>query len=520
MSSRGKIWQASMGLLVPLMLAAGAQSAQAADRVLLIGIDDHADKSLNLKSGTPASNDVDAIHLMLITKLKYSDKSIRILKNEQATAAGIRAAFNDWLVKGSNPGDRIYIYYSGNGYFTADKNGDEADGLDEGFVPYDARPSQRNGKLAIDGLVIDDELTTLFSQLKGRKITLVVDAGFSGRVTRKKGGETTGDQRLPQVGGTTRSISVEPRVATQKGEGGYLDKVPGGVHVSAWTGVSASQTALIYNGDPSHKGGVFTKLYLEGIAEGRADRNKNGSVSNPELFTYLSEGSAKYCKSHGGSCEMGLTPRLEPPGAHAYTAYGTTIAAHTPAGPAPVEPGPAPANKYGVTPTVIGDYISKGNHDGIGVRQIPAGPVYVGQKDIRFVITSPHDGYLILLNLTDKGELYQLYPNQFSRKRQDHGFLRAGAPLMVPDDYYGLRFNATAPSTGQIIAIVSRRKIDWDKAVGTRSIEVIPRQEAVQTFLPKIAAVLGQPAATPDPATNTQAMKWSVVTMRYAIKPR
>jgi hypothetical protein len=91
---------------------------------------------------------------------------------------------------------------------------------------------------------------------------------------------------------------------------------------------------------------------------------------------------------------------------------------------------------------------------------------------------------------------------------------------MVPDDYYGLRFNATSATSGEIIAIVARHKVDWQRAVGTRAIEVIPRQEAVTTFLPQIAAALGNPLADADPNDNTTAPDWSVATLRYEIKPR
>jgi hypothetical protein len=150
----------------------------------------------------------------------------------------------------------------------------------------------------------------------------------------------------------------------------------------------------------------------------------------------------------------------------------------------------------------------------------PEGPITVGMRDMRFHVTSPHDGFLILLNLTDQGELIQLYPNQFSRKQDREGRIRAGAPLMVPDDFYGISFDATAPSAGQIIAVVAKRKIDWDKAVGTRAIAVIPREEAVQTFLPQIAAALGEPAATSSAQDNTEPMEWSVASLRYEIKPK
>jgi hypothetical protein len=280
--------------------------------------------------------------------------------------------------------------------------------------------------------------------------------------------------------------------------------VPVGVELAAWSAVSASQASMIDLSDSKRPVGLFTRLYVEGAGEAKADRNTNGSVSNPELLTYVIEGSQGYCGSHKDQCEMGLTPRLEPETAHALALL----------------PDKAPAAEKKLDASTVTDFLAKGNTLGVALAQTPPGPLTVGAKDIRFHVTSPHDGFLILLDVSDAGELVQLYPNQFSRKQDREGRIRAGAALMVPDSYYGMQFDATAPSTGQIVAVVARRKIDWDKAVGTRAIEVIPRQEAVQTFLPQIAAALGKSEATSKPEENTEPMEWSVATLRYEIQPK
>ncbi len=492
--------------LIALLLPIAA--AQAADRALLVGLDRHADQRLDAKTGTPAANDLAAIRLMLTTKLGYTDPNIRTLSDKDATADAIRNSMKEWLVDGTAEGDRAYLYFAGNGYFAPDESGDEADGLDEGLVPFDAKLSVEGGTLAIDGLLTDDLISELLAALKGRKVTLVVDAGFSGRVSRGDA-ENEGDLlRAPPLAEATRAIVVEAKggeqVAQQKAEGGYLDKVPEGADLAAWTAASQSQTAMIDASDGKRIGGLFTRLYIEGAGEAKADKNNNGSVSNPELLTYVTEGSSAYCASHKAQCEMGLTPRLEPEAAHALA----------------VNPEKEPQDKKKLTAETVTDFLAKGNPLGVGVKMTPEGPLTVGMRNMRFHVTSPHDGFLILLNLTDEGELIQLYPNQFSRKQDREGRIRAGAPLMVPDDYYGISFDATSPSSGQIVAVVAKRKIDWDKAVGARAIEVIPREEAVQTFLPQIAAALGEPAATSSPEDNTEAMEWSVASLRYEIKPK
>jgi len=490
---------------IALFVAAAAGSAVAGERALLIGIDSYADSRLDVKSGTPAVNDVTAIRSLLMAKFGYASRDIRVLTNSAATAAAIRDGLADWLIAGSRVGDRIYIYFAGNGYFTPDLNGDEADGLEEGLVPFDARASEEGGKLAIDGLVSDDEIGAALKKLAGRHVTLVVDAGFSGRVTRTP---TNAAQnvfyRAPAFPAASRAIVVEAKAAAQKQEGGWLDALPAGLDLSVWTAVSASQTALL---DPLRPGfgGVFTSLYLEALKDGKADANGNGEISNPELLAYLVSGSKAYCSAHADICQMGLTPRLDPSSAHGHMAYQ------------PVGHEKEPAK---LSLDVLKDYLAVGNADNVTLSMTPRGPVHVGDKDIRFHILSPHDGFLVLLDLSDDGTLTQLFPNQFSRRKNAEGKIRAGAELMVPDDYYGMRFNATSATSGRIVAIVARRKVDWDKAVGTRAIEVIPRQQAVKTFLPQIAAALGNPVADDNPQDNTEATDWSVATIRYEIKPR
>lgn len=91
--------------------------------------------------------------------------------------------------------------------------------------------------------------------------------------------------------------------------------------------------------------------------------------------------------------------------------------------------------------------------------------------------------------------------------------------MNIPDDYYGLKFHATSPSTGQIIALVAREKIDLPKAVRARSIEVIPRQQVAETYLPELAASLSRPVHTAKDKTNTKAVDWSVATLKYAVVP-
>jgi len=86
----------------------------------------------------------------------------------------------------------------------------------------------------------------------------------------------------------------------------------------------------------------------------------------------------------------------------------------------------------------------------------------------------------------------------------------------VPDDYYGLRFNATSPNKGTLIALVTAEPIELPETVKTRKIEVIPRAEAKSVFLPAIAAALEKPADA-DSDSATRSIDFSVAVLRYEI---
>lgn len=504
-----------MGRLLTLfivLLAAAAIPARAGDRALLVGLDHYSEPSLDNGLNGAAANDVSAVKGMLLGRYGYKPDQLRILTDKDATRAAILGSIDEWLGRGSKAGDRAFLYFAGLGHFVPDANGDEADGLDEALVPFDAKLGAGGGRPSLDNLLSDDEVSKAIGALSGRNVTVVLDASFSGRVTRGKA-SGIGAARTPDLG-ATRSIAVEPRVAKQKAEeGGFVEAELDAGSLAVWSAASASQAALIEErgGKP---GGLFTALLVEAIGEAKADANRNGSISNVEVLSYVADGSKAFCDAHGSRCEMGLSPRLDPPSALGLTAFGEAGRE----GKNVAHEGRKPDR---LTLDRITDYLAKGNPDKVELRQDPPSPVKVGARDIRFQVLSPHEGFLILLDLTDDGELTQLYPNEFSRKHESKqaGMVRAGSPLTVPDAYYGLKFNATKPSKGYVVAIVARDRVEFGEAVKTRSIQVIPRKQAVEQFLPELAQALGRPLNATSATENTKLPQFSVATFRYEILP-
>ena len=150
-------------------------------RALVIGIGEQKDKNWAKING---DKDVPYVHQML-HDAGYRD--VRTLVNSQATKFGIVAAFKK-LSSQCSVGDVVYIHFSGHGQLVTDVNGDEEDGWDEAWIPYDAYLSYcKNDKG--EKHLIDDEINILLHAIKKNigttgKMLVVVDACHSGDSSR------------------------------------------------------------------------------------------------------------------------------------------------------------------------------------------------------------------------------------------------------------------------------------------------------------------------------------------------
>jgi len=92
--------------------------------------------------------------------------------SEKPTRANILAKF-DWLVSGLNPGENVFVSYSGHGGRIKDRNGDEVTGLDGCIFPLNGVTPE---------IITDDEIREyLVSKIpSGCKCFIVIDACHSG----------------------------------------------------------------------------------------------------------------------------------------------------------------------------------------------------------------------------------------------------------------------------------------------------------------------------------------------------
>lgn len=176
--------------LLILIIFAPALSWAQSRYALLIGIGNYPDESgWNKIHG---NNDIQIIDKAL-KRQGFTDSNIIQLVDSKATKNTILSAFDKITALCSN-GDIVYIHFSGHGQQVTDLNGDEDDGFDESWIPYDAQKKYQTGVYEGQNHLIDDELNSLLSKIRERvgvqgKIIVIADACHSGSGSRGQSDE-------------------------------------------------------------------------------------------------------------------------------------------------------------------------------------------------------------------------------------------------------------------------------------------------------------------------------------------
>ncbi len=135
---------------------------------LCVGINNYPGTVNDLSGCVNDANDWAAL-------LSAKGFTVKKLLNSKATRVGMLTAIKATIAQAVS-GDMVLFTYSGHGSNVPDKNGDEADGLDECLCPYD---------IDTKGAIIDDELHDIYSKkANGVKLVIVSDSCHSGSVAK------------------------------------------------------------------------------------------------------------------------------------------------------------------------------------------------------------------------------------------------------------------------------------------------------------------------------------------------
>ena len=156
-------------------------------------------------------NDLPRMKLALERWGFSGNENVRVLADAQASRAGILDAFH-WVAEtATDPGDVVVIYWSGHGSSAPDEDHDEAaldpsDKLDEGLVPWDAQDIHNPHQL-----ILDDDIKKFLDSLKTTNVTVIVDACYSGTITRGFGPAPRGPLEPLEKGSGGSGLDRSPR---------------------------------------------------------------------------------------------------------------------------------------------------------------------------------------------------------------------------------------------------------------------------------------------------------------------
>ena len=462
-------------------------------RALIIGIE----KYRHVSRLEGPVNDALQMASFLTEHTGFQENDIRLLLDEDATRTNILASVKNWLIAETTSGDEVFLFFSGHGFYQPDTNGDEDDQRDETLVPVDVSVDNRT----INGMITDDEISVLMKQLSGRQVQVIIDACHSGTSTRG----TIGDWRYVK---TPRLPDGTPlQVARTRGVGGVSGVTnesflaSGNSDMIIWTAVRAEQKALIDQEADHDRGSVFTRRFLWGVRDKKADLNRDGNVTVKELYGYVYEESQAYCERHSDVCGLGLSPQLQ---VSENQLDGLAFAITT----APLSNAPAhiPRSSALAKDIFVETKMQSHTNERSAVRlNIDPGVKLVLGDKLDILVESDHDGDLVVFDINATGDLVQIFPNARSLSSGVSNRIEVGKVIRLPGDKAGFRFRATAPvGRGLLVAIVSDNNSALQRFTSLhKDLSVVPRPQA---YLLEIAETL-----------RNSAFGWHTKTLEYEI---
>lgn len=281
--------------------------AVGAKKALLVGVEHHCEDPANHLPGV--TEDVRLLSQVLSAKAGFSRENQKILLDRQATKENVVKAFDDWLIKGTGPGDTVLFYFSGHGSQVWDENGHEIqDGKAKILICYDTKlvgpEVERNFRNRVSkatdikdtvNALLGDELHKLLSQLRGRTVIFVSDSCHSGTVyksLRNRNVITKNFRRPVTFKGILEDRVSETRSKSLEPDKPYIDSnlTIHGVRLAAFTACENSQQAEVkpFSSDPTGEHSVFS-WYLYHALQGKADLKGEGKVTYAGLAKYLEE---------------------------------------------------------------------------------------------------------------------------------------------------------------------------------------------------------------------------------------
>lgn len=222
----------------------------------------------------------DALYLkdIMIKYARYKAENVQVLLGEKATYLNIKDKIY-WLGDQAGPDDEVFFYFSGHGTRVEDRDGNEEDGMDEAFCPYEtdiSRPSS---------VILDDDIGHWFRRIRAKQVLVVLDCCHSGGAAGRS--LTDDGSRGLEMAGESQSRSMIDNVDDPYARDLTLDNK---------FVITASDAHEKSYENPDLEHGVFTYYVGEAI-RGSADSDNNQEVTSKELYDYTREKTQQFAKN-------------------------------------------------------------------------------------------------------------------------------------------------------------------------------------------------------------------------------
>ncbi len=187
-----------------------------------------------------------------LKKTGIAQENIKLLIGQEATVANIKSAIGNWVARAAGENDTVYFYFSGQGIYES--------GFNEAYLlAYDSNASNPYAT----AISVADLRNAFVQRVRSHQVMLIADAVRRDFFDPDTGGDLLASAFTESFGklaasrpGLTTLLASGPKEFSREGQrwGGY---------------------------------GVFTKFLVDALSGG-ADRNADGTITNDEVFNFLS----------------------------------------------------------------------------------------------------------------------------------------------------------------------------------------------------------------------------------------
>lgn len=320
--------------------------------------------------------------------------------------------------------------------------------------------------------------------MSNRNVVSIFDSCNSGTVTRGLRREKVPVRTFPTGADSTASqayldtldegtIINSPAFQQSRNEDPFINSDR---QRTVWSAASSSQFAYVNPYDPKRQGGKFTQILFDGYVRKKADRNRNGIITNSEMYNYAAQESAKFCKRifrDRNTCFSGLTPVLSISPEQRNMKFGF--------------PKPIVAQQVNQTSTVS-DTLPETNAGDISlyIETSKGRTTQIPFEELVWVTAQPKkSGYLYLLDHDSDGEVRFLFP-----MGTEDNYIDAGTPVKFPDPkVHGFQIRAFKKGKSELVAVLVDDPIDTTQLMReVRDNKTITAKQ-LGDFASKIAAI-------------------------------